>query len=294
MTGSIPEGPTRLAVHRLVRGAPGTASGRESSGRGQLGAVHAPLVLLHGFTGDATTWSGLVPHLGSAREVYAIDLVGHGDSPDPGEPGSYTIAATVQSVAAAWARTAAGAAHWLGYSMGGRVALNLAMARPDLVASLTLVGASPGIGDAVARRERVAADEELASFIETEGVPAFVDRWMAHPLFASQGKLGPGHLARAREQRLRNRGRAMSLTLRGMGTGAMEPVGERLPELELPVLLVTGADDAKFCRLAREMEERLPAAQRAVLPHAGHAVHVEAPDALAVVVNRFLQHVEAV
>jgi 2-succinyl-6-hydroxy-2,4-cyclohexadiene-1-carboxylate synthase len=256
-------------------------------------AAGHPLVLLHGFTGDSTTWEVLLPHLGDGRPVLGVDLVGHGRSAAPDDPAAYTMPATVRAVAAALGRAGVGAAHWLGYSMGGRVALQLALARPDVVRSLVLVGASPGLDDPAARRARVAAHEALAAAIERDGVPAFVDRWMAHPLFATQAGLGAEHLARARAQRLRNRPHALAHTLRGMGTGAMEPVVERLAEIEAPVLLAAGALDEKFRALAERMAARLRRAEVVVVPGAGHAVQVEAPAALGAAVRGFLEGVES-
>lgn len=269
----------RLAVTRLVDGQRGGA---------------APLVLLHGFTGDATTWLPLVAELDRVRDVIAVDLVGHGDSDAPDDPAAYTMPATVTAVTAACDEAGLGRAHWLGYSMGGRVALNLALTAPERAETLSLIGASPGFADTDARTQRVAADNALADFIESEGVPAFVDRWMAHPIFASQARLGDDYLAQAREQRLRNRTYALAHTLRGMGTGAMRPVHDDLAGIKLPVLLVTGEEDHKFEGIAAGMVDELPNATHASVPAVGHAVHVEAPGLTAQALRSFLLQVEAV
>lgn len=248
-----------------------------------------PLVLLHGFTGDATTWQYLLPHLGDERPVLALDLIGHGRSEAPDDVAAYTMPAAVEQIARTLAGVGLARAHWLGYSMGGRVALQLALAHPALVASLVLVGASPGLDDPAARAARRREDEALAAFIEREGIEAFVDRWMALPLFDSQKRLGPEYLARARAQRLRNRPAALARSLRGMGAGAMAPVTGRLGAIEAPVLVAAGADDEKFSRLAGEMVNLLPAARLMLVPAVGHAVHVEAPEELGRAVNAFLR-----
>ena len=107
--------------------------------------------------------------------------------------------------------------HVVGYSMGGRVALSLAVAHPDRVASLLLVGASPGLAEAEERAARIKADEALARQIEQDGLERFVDYWMALPLFASQSVLGEDALARARTQRLRSDPAGLANSLRGMG-----------------------------------------------------------------------------
>lgn len=266
----------RLHLRRLVRGRPGAV----------------PLVLVHGFTGDATTWAPLQPHLDPARPACAIDLVGHGRSPAPDDPSAYTLAAAVAAVADTLDAAGIARAHWLGYSMGGRVALRLALDHPGRVASLALVGASPGIPDPIARAERVAADHALADFVETAGLAAFVERWMANPLFATQSRLGPAFLASARAQRLRNRPHALAHTLRGMGTGVMEPLTNRLGAVRAPVLVVAGELDPKFRAIAAALAARLPDAEVAIIPGAGHAVHAEAPAALAARLRAFLQRVD--
>lgn len=253
-----------------------------------------PLVLLHGFTGDSGSWADLLPHLDAGRPVFGIDLVGHGQSEAPEEAGCYTLPVTLAAIGALLDRRGPARAHWLGYSMGGRVALALALAAPERVASLALVGSSPGIADPAERAERRRADEAWAARIEREGMAAFVDAWMAQPLFASQARLGPERLARMRERRLANRPRALAATLRGMGTGSMPPLWEPLPGLRPPLLLIAGAEDAKFCAIHRAMAERLPGASRIEIPEAGHAPQLEAPAALGRALRAFLRPLEAV
>lgn len=253
-----------------------------------------PLVLLHGFTGDSGSWAGLLPHLEAGRPVFGIDLIGHGQSEAPEEPGCYTLPVTLAAIGALLDQCGPARAHWLGYSMGGRVALALGLAAPERVASLALVGSSPGIADPAERAARRRADEAWAERIEREGMPAFVDAWMAQPLFASQARLGPERLARMRERRLAKDPRALAATLRGMGTGAMPPLWDELPGLRPPLLLVAGAEDAKFCALHRAMAERLPGATRIEIPEAGHAPQLEAPAALGRALRAFLRGLEAV
>jgi 2-succinyl-6-hydroxy-2,4-cyclohexadiene-1-carboxylate synthase len=250
------------------------------------------LVLVHGFTGDSTTWAPLLPHLGPDRPVWGLDLVGHGRSAAPVDPSAYTMRACLQAIRDTIEPRGLAPAHWLGYSMGGRVVLNLALEHPRLVASLSLIGASPGIDDPAARAERLRADADLADVIERDGLAAFVDGWMAQPLFRTQQRLGEDFLHRARAQRLRNRPHALALTLRGLGTGVMEPLGPRLGSVAAPVLLITGALDAKLTVLAGRMAEVLPRAGAVVVPDAGHAAHLEAPEAVGAAVRDFLRSLD--
>ncbi len=244
-----------------------------------------PLILLHGFTGDASTFAPLLRHLYRhlpSLPLLCLDLVGHGDSPAPDDPAAYTMSATITSILSTLDLSGLpGPFHLLGYSMGGRIALSLACAHPGRLASLTLLSASPGLASPEDRAARIAADESLADSILESGLPAFVDRWMAHPLFATQSRLGPTHLAAARAQRLRNHPHALAHTLRQLGTGRMPPLWDALPTLPTPTHLIAGTLDPKFTTLARQMSARLPHPTLTLLPDAGHALHQESPAPLA-------------
>jgi 2-succinyl-6-hydroxy-2,4-cyclohexadiene-1-carboxylate synthase len=268
-----------LAAHRLLDATP-------------AGAAQAPLVLLHGFTGAADTWAPFVAALAAradfGRAVWAVDLVGHGRSPRPGTPSEHAIPRQAEDVAATLAALGLRRSVWLGYSMGGRVALTCAAQAPGEPQALVLVGASPGIADPVARAARAAADERLARAIEEDGLAAFVDRWAALPIFATQARLGDGHAATMRQQRLRNDPAALAASLRFAGQGVMPPLADELPGIAVPVLLVAGALDAKYRALAETMADVLPDGQVAIVPDAGHAVQLEEPAALAALVAVWL------
>jgi len=251
-----------------------------------------PLVVLHGFTGSIEAMARCAGDLACGRRVVAIDLVGHGRSESPGDPAAYAIGACVDQVVAALAALGIGRAHWLGYSMGGRVALSAAVAHPERVRSAILVGASPGIADPAARAARVGDDEALARRLLDGGLERFVDEWMAKPLFASQRHLGPEALAAARRQRLAGDPAGLAASLRGMGAGAMPPLHDRLARVRTPLLLVVGALDAKFRAVAADLEKRVPWARTVVLPEAGHAAHLESPEAFRAAAARFLDEID--
>ena len=250
------------------------------------------LVLLHGFTGSAASWAPFVPAFARELDTVAIDLPGHGATDAPGDPARYSLERTVEDLVAILDRLGIERAAWLGYSMGGRGALGSAVMAPSRVAALVLEGASPGIADPGERAARARDDEALAEFVEHEGVAAFVERWEALPLFASQRRLPQEIRAAQRRQRLANDPRGLANSLRGMGQGAQPPLHDRLGEVGVPVLLLAGAEDAKFRRLAQEMAVAMPMAQVAVIPDAGHAAHLEQPAAFERAVLRFLQSLE--
>ena len=235
-------------------------------------------VVLHGFTGSAAAMAPLTSRL--PDPVLAIDLPGHGSGPVSDDPADYTMAAAIAGVISAAAHLESFAL--VGYSMGGRVALHLALAHPDRVAALALIGARPGIDDAAERAERIAADEALADRIESEGIEWFADFWADRPLFATQhSRLSSEQQAELRAQRLACDPRGLAHSLRSMGAGAVEPVGCRLGELAMPCALIAGADDAMFKAIACHMARLIPRATVYEIPEAGHAAHLEAPDTTA-------------
>jgi naphthoate synthase len=235
----------------------------------------------------------LANRLEGERPVVRVDLVGHGKSHAPGELGAYKMDACVRQLAALCEHCELGSAHWLGYSMGGRAALAFAMDHPSRVASLVLIGSSPGLADPTKREARVRADEALADRILEEGLEVFVDRWMANPLFASQERLGAPALAEARAQRLTNRPQGLAGSLRGMGTGTQPPLHDHLPRLACPVLLAAGEEDGKFVAIADSMASSIPDSRVARIPESGHACHFENPNATARAVQEHLARAEA-
>ena len=233
------------------------------------------LVLVHGFTQTARCWGPVDEALAARHEVVAVDAPGHG-----------TAAAERADLwqAAVLLADRGGRGTWIGYSMGGRMALHVALAHPEVVDRLVLIGATPGIEDAAARAERREADEARASRIEAIGVPAFLDEWLALPLFAG---LRPERAHRAEREANTVAGLASSLRL--AGTGAQDPLWDRLEEIACPTLLVTGAADERFTFAAARMLPRLGGpAVHATLPGAGHTTHLEQPEAFVAAVEHWL------
>lgn len=259
----------------------------------ELGGAGPALLLLHGFTGGVETWRPHVARLAPHRRTIAVDLIGHGRSDAPPDAGRYRMERCVDDLLALLDSLGVARADLLGYSMGARVALQLAAAAPERARALVVESGSPGIADPAERAARVASDAALADSIERDGLAAFVDRWERLPLFASQADLPRATRARLRAQRLRNSPRGLANSLRGMGAGSQSPLWDRLTELDRPALLIAGERDTKYCVIARAMAASLPAAQVAVVPGAGHAVHLEQPDLFTRAVLRFLGGAEA-
>lgn len=250
------------------------------------------VLLLHGFTGSVATWA---PHQDAWRgfTTIAVDLLGHGDSDRPAETQRYALDPTLADLSSLLDVLGARHTAVLGYSMGGRIALHLALdmaARaPERLTALVLESTSPGIESAPEREARAASDAMLAAAIERDGTAAFVARWEALPLFATQALLPAATRAALRHQRLGNDPRGLAHSLRALSVGRHAPLHARLPGLRVPTLLLAGGLDDAYRRHAEWMGATLPRARVVVVPEAGHAVHLEQPEAFARTVRDFLE-----
>jgi 2-succinyl-6-hydroxy-2,4-cyclohexadiene-1-carboxylate synthase len=247
------------------------------------------VLLLHGFTGSARTWDVLAPDLAVDHQIIAVDLLGHGDTTAPPDSARYTLDRAASDLAGLLDQLDVKRAAVVGYSMGGRLALGFAVTHPNRTAALLLESATAGIADATQRALRREADDRLADTIERGGVERFVDGWERLPLWASQSRLPASLRAAMRDDRLGHSATGLANSLRGFGQGAQPPLHGRLDAVACPVLLVTGAEDAKFCAIADDLASLLRNARAVIVPEAGHAVHLEQPDGFAAIVRDFLQ-----
>jgi 2-succinyl-6-hydroxy-2,4-cyclohexadiene-1-carboxylate synthase len=234
------------------------------------------VVLLHGFTHTGASWDPVVTALGESYRAIAPDIRGHGSA---SELAPVTLEAVLDDVRA---QAPSDGFTLAGYSMGGRIALHGALAMPGQVRRLVLIGASPGIADPADRAERRRADERLAREIEASEIDAFARRWAGNPVLAG---LSDATLARVHADRLRSTPAGLARALRGLGTGALPSLWERLGELAMPVTLIVGERDEKFRGRAEAMAQRIADPALIVVPDAGHAVHLEAPARVAEIIR---------
>jgi 2-succinyl-6-hydroxy-2,4-cyclohexadiene-1-carboxylate synthase len=269
-----------------------------------------PLLLLHGFSGSGLSWAGLAG-LGGRFRAIVPDLPGHGTTgwdaltppegaeptdarpvakPDPAEHDARpraSVERTVDDLARIVRRLGADRPAVVGYSLGARIALRLAIAHPEAVGRLVLEAPSAGITDPAARAERAAADTERARLAVSEGIEAFAARWEAEPVLAGEAALQARVRARQAAIRRANTPLGIAASLVYAGQGAMEPLHDRLGEVCAPTLVVAGADDPARKR-AEEVAARIPGARLALVPDAGHAPHLERPDRFHAIVLDFL------
>ena len=234
-----------------------------------------PFVWLHGFTQTRHSAQNFLSIVAGSHEVLSMDLPGHGEAADVQADLVETASLVADSLPVE--QIVLG-----GYSMGGRVALHVALAFPSRIKKLVLLGATRGIASPSQQRQRREEDELRADRIVTVGVEAFLDEWLAGPLFATLP-----HDPNERARRSRDAA-GLASSFRLCGTGTQRFLGEDMERLTMPVLLIAGALDEKFAGEAIDMALSLPDATVALIPDAGHAAHLEQPDAVAAVVNEFL------
>lgn len=233
------------------------------------------LVLVHGFTQTRRCWGPVAEALATDHAVVRVDAPGHGMSADvlAGLRGGGRLIADQ-----------GGEATYLGYSMGGRYLIHLALANPELVRGLVLLGATAGIDDPAERAARARADEATAARIRELGLLEFLQTWVAQPMFAG---IPAEHQYLL--ERMENTVDGLESSLLQAGTGAQDPSWEKLHRLDMPVLVLAGERDEKFSALGRRLQESIgPNATFATVPGAGHAAHLERPDAFLAVLRPWL------
>lgn len=254
----------------------------------EIAGAGEPLLLLHGFSGDCATWQTAANTLADRWRVIMLDSLGHGASDAPPQVESYRMESAAADIIDLLDQLDIKRTHLLGYSMGGRLALYMALRYPERLRSLILESASPGLADASERAGRRRHDEDLADKIESRGINWFVEYWERLPLWASQSTLPSEIRESQRQQRLRNSARGLANSLRGLGTGAQPSLWPELPAVQLPALLIAGEADHKFRRINQAMAARMPQAQLRLIPSAGHNTHLENAPAFCREVSSFL------
>lgn len=246
------------------------------------GFARSPLVLLHGFTGAPPSWERVVATLSTPRAAAALALPGH----HPAAPVAAGFDANVDWVADQLTRARLDGCHLVGYSLGARTALGLALRHPRIPARLTLIGVHPGLDAAAERARRVDSDRGWIELLRTRGMRAFVDAWERIPLFATQEQQAPvAARARQRNIRLGHDPEGLARSLEHMGLGVMPHYGAHLADLAMPVTLVAGARDSKFAALAHTAAAHMARARVELVPGCGHNLLLEAPAAVAGLVS---------
>jgi len=238
------------------------------------------LLALHGFTGSPRSWDFL-PDQPKLRRIVPA-LVGHfGSTADSAVLGFESEVDRLAQLGAD-----AGALHVVGYSLGARLALGLALRHPARVSRLTLISGHPGLGSDLERAERRAADERWCELLLTRGSLAFVDAWQAQPLWATQTRLDEAALRRKRSERLSHDPAGLARSLRVTGLGQMPDYRGHLAQIAVPLTLCAGGSDPKFRALAEQMAKTVAHAELIIVDGAGHDLLLERPEFITEVIRR--------
>lgn len=248
---------------------------------------HPAVLFLHGFMGSQANWTCVTKELQRSYRCVRVDLPGHGGSIGL-PPDAYTMAGTAKALRAVLDALGADRCALVGYSMGGRIALYFALHHSDRCRRLVLESASPGLRTEAERETRRDIDEARALRLEAGDLEAFLDAWYRQPLFESLAARAD-LLEQTMQERRRNDPRELARALRGLGTGRQPSLWEHLETLAVPTLAVAGALDGTYAELVERMGILNPKIRTAIIPNAGHNVHVEYPDVFRDLLKDFLK-----
>ena len=229
-----------------------------------------PLILTHGYSSTSAMWEGQVEALSKHHKLILWDMRGHGQSDYPDDPACYSEALTVGDIAALLDVVGAKKAIVGGLSLGGYMSLAFYRAHPERVSALLIIDTGPGFkkDDARAAWNKRALD--TADRFDREGLEVLKS--------ASRERSTVSH----------RDAKGLALAARGMLTQRDARVIEVLPEIKVPSLIVVGAEDTPFLAASDYMAAKIPRAQKAVIPAAGHAVNIDQPQAFIAAVVPFL------
>ena len=242
------------------------------------------IVAFHGFMGVGEDFEPFEKFCGLHFET--PDLIGHG-SFQCDDPTQYGLDTQLEY----WFARIPKGSVLIGYSMGGRLALQFACRYPEHLSGLVLIGATPGIEDLDERIMRQKWDRSQADRIREVGIERFYNEWQRLPIIATQQRIDPAIQTKMKANRLAQSIEGLANSMTHFGTGTMPDCWDALPNLTVPTLLMVGEEDAKYRGLANQMMERLSEerTEYAVVSGVGHCVHLEGLSKSAITVKQWLK-----
>jgi len=257
----------------------------------QFDPVKKTMILLHGFTGSLEDWRSVSSSLNMSFNYIGIDLIGHGKSESPEEVEKYTTPEIIKQINDVLSHLSLNKIILLGYSMGGRTALNFAVKYPKKVEALILESTSPGIKDEKERETRIKKDEKLAKYIETHKIEEFAEFWINQDIFNTQRRFSDEKRRQIKLAKKKNDKTGLANSVREFGTGKMLPLFDHLQYINCKTLLITGELDEKFTGINKEMVKSFPHAEHKIIDNAGHNTHLEEHGKFAKHINEFLSDI---
>ena len=249
-------------------------------------STRCPLLFLHGFMGDCHEFDEIISLLSEEFYCLAVDLPGHGKTRTTGEDKHYRMENIARASIEFLDALDIDRCISIGYSMGGRLALYLALHFPKYFDRVVLESASPGLKTQEEREARVRKDLKLAQELEVEDLSSFLNRWYSQPLFSSMKKY-PG-FSKMLAQRLQNNAFELSKSLRNLSTGLQPSLWNALRENSVPLLLLVGELDEKFIGINTEMVSSCKFGRLEIVRNCGHNIHLESPISFARRIRHFV------
>jgi 2-succinyl-6-hydroxy-2,4-cyclohexadiene-1-carboxylate synthase len=246
------------------------------------------LLFIHGFTGCAEDWKPIIENLRPDYNCLAIDLIGHGSSSSPDNIKFYTAEHQNKLLIKLIRELNLMKLTLVGYSMGGRAALNFTLSHPEFVDRLILESTNPGLQNEQERNKRINDDEKLAEFIKQHSLEEFVEYWMNLDIFNTQRRFSNEKLSQIKKQKLQNNKTGLSNSLLGFGTGRMPDFHKKLNRINCKTFLISGELDPKYNKFNTDILKLLANAEHKMIKNAGHNTHLEEPAEFIKALKSFL------
>lgn len=248
------------------------------------------IVFLHGFTGSSRDWQRIISELKDDYHCLAVDLIGHGLSSSPPQIENYSSESLNNHLLSIINFFELEKINLIGYSMGGRAALNYAVNFPHQLDGLILESTSVGITDDNERINRTESDYKLAEFIEERPLEEFVDYWMNLDIFNTQRRFSNSKLNGIKNDKLENNKIGLANSLRGFSTGVMPGFSIKLKNVNCKTLLISGELDSKYSELNTRIVKQFPNAEHKIIKNAGHNTHLEEPAEFLRIIKEFFDN----
>ncbi|MDN3507712.1 MAG: alpha/beta fold hydrolase [Simkaniaceae bacterium] len=224
-----------------------------------------PLVFLHGLFGSPDDWNGIAD-----KNDLCLTLPGH----------CYTPVAPLLSILDLLPKTC----DLVGYSMGGRIAMQLKLLEPDRIGKIVILSANPGIEDIKLREDRRALDINRAQEIRTNGLPQFLETWYNKDLF--EPLRNAKDFDAIFERRLQHKETSVAKILEEYSIGTQTPLWEGLMKHKIDTRFIFGQTDFSYEPIAKRLEK--DGHRVVIMQTCGHAMHLEVPGQSKQIIKRFI------
>ncbi|KAL2455175.1 Protein PHYLLO [Forsythia ovata] len=259
------------------------------------------VVFLHGFLGAGDDWMPIMKALSSSLRCVAIDLPGHGGSKllNVSQGQSLSMDVVVNMLCKVLHDLTPGKVVLVGYSMGARISLYMALKCSNKVEGAVIISGSPGLTDPDARTSRRAKDDFRACSLVSNGLEFFLDTWYSEELWSSL-RSHPHFKQIVANRSQHDDLHTLAKVLSDLSIGRQQSLWGDLKKCTLPILLIVGERDVKFKKIARDMYSKMNDETRNTdcppiveIPNSGHAVHLENPLPVIAAVSQFLKRLKA-